>query len=162
MASALFMTEQSHKPSRNWEPLKKIAAIVLVTNALITFFVYSCDSIVGCHNYIYRTAASPNSHLTAIVHFVDCGAVTPFEVSVALVEEGSIYNRARYLTVFSARGDYDVLVNWVDDRTLKIYIPKEALEESLVKRIVYIKRTRVRNVDIIYEGPGAGVTVAKE
>lgn len=97
---------------------------------------------LACEETEHLSIPSPNGSLEAIVHERNCGATTPFNTQVSVVERLRIAETSRD-PLFVVHGRYDVPARWIDDTTLTIGIP--AGEQ------VYRKDTTFDGGRIVYE-----------
>lgn len=99
----------------------------------------------ACDETDYRTIASPDGSLEAVVHERDCGATTPFNTQVSVVKRLPVAETSRE-PLFVVHGQYDLPVRWIDDSTLAVGIP--AGEQ------VYRKDTTFDGGRVVYEDAG--------
>lgn len=119
-----------------------VPMIALGLLALLVFFWKFDRSADYCPTRVMRLALSPNGEKAAVVAYVNCGNLVE-DRRVAIADPDRLTNAQDYATVFKTTGRVSISIVWLNDETLKITLPKDAIAK--------VKKSKIYGVSIVYD-----------
>ncbi len=111
--------------------------------AAFCFVVYRDFDLAGCGADIYKTLLSPDGRSTAISYNFDCGATTGFSTQLSILPAKALFDRDKYPPVLILDNKWDLNMQWNDNASLHVAIPKSVH--------VYKKEDRSGTISVIYD-----------
>jgi hypothetical protein len=105
-----------------------------IVGAAVGIFVAMMTYLTRCDAEVYTPISAPNGKSFLIVAVMNCGATTPFYTDVKLASGRWSFWQETSPAFFTIRGQHDLAVRWVNERTIEIVIPEDTPTKDIYRK----------------------------
>lgn len=117
-----------------------------IVGAAVGIFAAMMGYLTRCDTEGYTRIPAPNDKSFLIVAVMNCGATTPFYTDIKLASDRWSFWQEASPAFFTIRGQHDLAVRWVSERTIEIAIPEDTPSKD-----IYRKEQMVDSITIEYK-----------